>query len=476
MNKIGLLLLAVVLVPFALSANGGQESESTEPAKTGLVWWDHFKPLVSLHESIWAEYTKTTGIEVDYTQYNPAKLTEALQLAYRSNQSPDVFPNVMGVADSNLYHEGWYAPLTISQDNLPDVVRENLFEGYTIHNGKIYSFPLFSGLNHPASTWFNTDLVSAAGYSTDDIPVNYDGIRKLAKDIVESSGGEVYGIILPLKFFNRINTTIDDLAMAAGAPGPIDWATGEYMYDSDYYLQVFDFLTSFKEDGTIHPGSINFDMRQARERWAAGEAALLFDGSWNIGVVVGSFPAMIDLTGVSSLPTPDGGDEYLITRGPATGTFWISNQSDYSEEATDILMKLTTEEYYIKLAERMDQPPLDLSAVDKANVHDTYKKVISYFAEEMGYAPDPALRNRNISLVYSAMKDIHPNPAEILQGYYGDAVDNYENELRKYNDKVTRERMNAIEKVKAEGYDVSLDDWIFSNWTKGKSYTSEMYD
>jgi len=468
------LWLSASILLFSNGQKDGTAAKGDAPVK--IVWWDHYMPLAPLHEAIWDKYRGEDGKSVvEYTQYDPSKLSEAIQLAYRSGQSPDVFPNVMGVPDSKLYHEGWFQPLSLSEEELPPVLRNNLFEGFTKFDGKIYSFPLFSILNHPASTWFNADLVKQAGFDGKDIPTDYDRILRIARAVKDSTGGKAAGIILPLKFFGRMNTTIDDMAMAAGGTGPIDWKTGEYTYDSEYYFQVFDFLTSFKKDGTIHPGSIGFDMRQARERWAAGEAALLLDGSWNIGVIEQNFPEVSSTTGVSPVPGLSKNRIIGITRGPAMGTFWISSQSRQAALASQILKEFTSRSYYIKLAERMDQPPLDLDAVAEADVHGTYKKVVSFFGKEMRFSPDPTLRNVDISLVYAEMKDIHPNPAEILQGYYGEAVQDYKAELRKYNRAMTEERNRAIGKVAGEGMDISLDDWVFSNWIQGEDFNSSMY-
>ena len=73
------------------------------------------------------------------------------------------------------------------------------------------------------------------------------------------------------------------------------------------------------------------------------------------------------------------------------------------------------------------------------------------------------------------MKDIHPNPAEILQGYYAGAVKDWKSELIKYNSAITAERERAIEKLQAEGVDVSIEDWIFPNYKYGETFTTDKY-
>lgn len=439
-------------------------------AKT-LQWWDHFLPIAPLHQQIWDANEAKTGVKVQYTQYDPAKQNEALLLAFRSGQCPDVFSMTFaGNPEPSMYKDGWFSPLAITKDQLPPAIQKTLFEGYTMFDGKIYSFPTMNVLNHNVPLWYHKSMMTE-----NEIPSSFAEARDVAKKITQKSGGKVFGVVLPLSFTVRMNASIDDWMYACGGPGPIDWKTGNYMYDSKYMYEVFDFLTGLKDDGSVHPSSVNLDMRQARERWAAGEAAMLFDGSWNIGVVKNNFAAIIDDIGVAEPVRFDASKPYTIYRDPPKGTFYISSQSKAVKEATEILMQLTSADYYIKLAERMDQPPLDLSAVQLANVHPTYKKVIDIFGKTMAYRPNPLLRNLAVGDVYAEMRDVHPNPAEILQGYYAGAIKDWKKELVKYNDAMAKERNRAIKKVQDAGGKVSLDDWVFSNWEYGMNFTSDKY-
>lgn len=452
----------------------GGAHETAIPEEKSIDWWDHFLPIAPLHRQIWDAYTAETGIKVNYTQYDPAKQNEALLLAFRSKQCPDVFSMTFsGNPEPSMYKDGWFSPLAVTMNELPPHVRSTLFEGYTIFDGKVYSFPTMNNLNHNIPTWYFKDLVQNAGYV--EIPKTYDGIRKVAKEITAQSNGRVFGIILPLAFTNRMDDTIDDWAYANGGPGSIDWKTGKYQYASQYYFDVFEFLVGLKEDGSVHPSSVNIDMRQARERWAAQEAAILFDGSWNAGVLATNFPEVLDLIAVAEPVRKDASKPYMIYRNPPRGTFYISSQSDAVEEATDILLRLTTDEYYIALAERMDQPPLKLEAVEQADVHPTYIEVIDLFSKTMAYQPDPVLRNPAVAEVYATMKDIHPTPAEIIRGYYAGAVIDWKGELIKYNDAMTKERDLAIKKAQDAGFNVSIEDWIFPNWEYGMNFTTDKY-
>lgn len=427
-----------------------------------LMWWDIFQPLIPLHQKIWDSFAASGQAKVEYTAANPASFMQSLQLAFRSGELPDVLniPNATPAQIVSLQEAGWFAPLSDVSFDKPFQKAVDA-EGFTTFGGDLFSFPIFSPRWHFASVWYDNEVV------TDGSSLGtWDGVRTAAK---EATSGERYGLLLPLQFGPRMRDTLIDLAMAAGSPGTIDWATGEYAYASDHFVEALEFLLSFQKDGSLHPASSAVDARQGRARWAAGEAALFFDGPWNSGVLKGNFPDMLAKTGVSGIPTP-GGNTAIINRGPITGTFWVSSQSKNPELASKLLSELTTDDYYIGLAERMDQPPLDLSAVGRANVHPTYKQIVDEFTQTVFLAPDPLLRNPAIANVYSKMRDVTPGLGEIIQGAFAGAFDDPKPILQQLSDSMSRERERAINAARDEGAEVSVDDWVFADWTRGKDY------
>jgi multiple sugar transport system substrate-binding protein len=427
-----------------------------------------------MHQELWDSYAARTGNRVEYTQYDPARQSDALLLAFQASQCPDVFSFTLSSHPAILYKEGWFSPMTLTREQLPQHIRDSLFEGVTMFDGKVYSFPTMNNLNHNAASWYFKKPVADAGYAR--FPQTFAEFREMGKKITQQSGGNMYGLILPIAFTGRMFDTIKDWVNACGGDKDINWKTGEYQYASQAYFDVFEFLTGLKDDGSVHPVSVSLDMRAARERWAAGEAAVLFDGSWNVGVIAGgNFPGVLENMAVDEPVRKNAQAAYKIYRQPPGGVFYISGQSKSAAEATEILREFTSDEYYIKLAERMDQPPLKLSAVSQAKVHSTYIEVINIFGRTMAYEPDPLLRNPEVAEAYAEMRPVNPNPAEILQGYYSGAITDWRAELAKYNAAMTAERERAIQRAQARGAKVSVNDWIFPNWNYGMNFTTDNY-
>lgn len=467
LKKAGELGLSVSALGFLLN--------NTSLAQEAVVlrWWDQFGPLEELHRQIWNNHEDANpGEVVDYTRMNPADMGQALQLAFRSEQAPDVHSLAgLGVPASQLVQEGWFTPLSnFSIDN--PYLQEALYEGITVFDGNVYSFPIFSPRQHTTILWYNRDMVTAAGINPETDLITWEGVRDAANAL---TSGRTYGLLLPLQFTDRMQAHVTDLAEMAGAPGAIDWRSGEYAYGTQPFVDAIEFLLSFQEDGSLHPASSSLDARNGRARWAAGEAAMFFDGPWNSGAMNINFPEVIDLMDAVGIPAPTDNQTAYTYNSPTGGVFWISSQSKFPDVASAILQNFTLEEYYIGLAERMDQPPLDLSAVERANVHPTYSKVISHYIDNVRIAPDPVIRNPNVAHVQAAMRAVNPNLGEIVQGAFSGAIGNLQATLQQYADRMSAERDTAIQTVQARGLEVSIDDWIFPNWQPGVDFTADQY-
>lgn len=446
-------------------------------------WWDQFLPIEPLHRSIWDAYQAAhPNVRVEYTQYNPQEMGQALQLAFESGQMPDVHTLAgVGVPAARLVRQDWFQPLPQADAIATALPPGSLLEGFSVFGGQVYGLPLFSFRQYTSLNWFNRELVERAGGDPETGPTTWDQFRQTAAAITEAGGGQAFGWIQGIGFVDRLATHLNDLAQAAGAavssggvPGAatFDPTTGAYPFGTDPYVQALEFMASLNQDGTLFPGSSSLDARTARARWATGAAGMFLDGPWNVGVVQAEFGDFLDRVGVAPVPAPEGRTPPYIHNAPVGGEFWISSQSEHPEVAGEILQELTSREYYVGLAERMDQPPLDLSVVAEANVHPTYRRAVELFQEGVRLGPSPLVRNPAQAEVLAEMEQIRPSLGEIVQGVFSGDVEDPRAALQTFADQLTAERDRAIETVRAAGSEVSLDDWLFADWQPAEDYAA----
>lgn len=441
-----------------------------------LRWWDHFQPRADLHEKIFAEFQKSSGVAVEYTAYNPDKQGQALQLAFNSNQMPDVFTTAgLNIPPARLRKDDWFAPIELGESALSGIPEDAFLEGFTHYEGKLYSFPLVSFRQYSTLTWFNADLADKAGVDPERDLATWDGIRAAARRIQDAGGDGVSGWIAPLQFAPRMGEHVEDLAMAAGGVGSIDPRTGEYSYASDPYVHAIEFLQSLSKDGLLFPASSSLDARTARARWSTGVAGLFFDGPWNVGVVNDEFEGFLDKLGVASVPSAEAGRVPVLYRQPKSGEFWLSASSQIADKAAELLAAFATEDVMRRQAEQMDGMPVDIGLVDEADVHPTYQRAADLFRSQIRLAPSPIVRNLAVSDVIAEMKPVVPDLGQIVQGAMGGPVTDVRKALADYADKLTAERDRAMQKVKGQGVDVDPGDWTFDNWSPDEDYTRDSY-
>ncbi|WP_419999547.1 ABC transporter substrate-binding protein [Streptomyces boninensis] len=446
----------------------------------GLKWWDHFNPLQDLHKEVFAEFQKDTGIPVEYTPQQTGKMGQALQLARQSHQLPDVFTNAgLQLPPQALVKAGWFQPMELSEKALSRLPDDALVDGINVIDGKVYNFPLFHLRQYWAATWFNKELVEKAGLDPDSPPETYDEFRKAALAVRKKGGGDAYAWMLALGQPPRLREQIGFLAQAGGFEGHamdgVRYKTGEIAFHDDAYVHAIEFWLSLKKDKLLVPGTESFVDKDARARWAAGTAAFYFDGPWCAGVVSRDLKQFADKLGVGPMLVAEKGAPVTAYRPPSEGPFWISGESKKQKDASRLLEYFTRPEHYVKLAAKMDQPPLDLDAIDKADVHPTYKQVVALFQDAVFKAPAPAKKNPDVAKVQAEQKSPQPQLGEVVQGLFSGDLTSVRGELKKLSDRNAKDREQAMAKAKKKGAKVDVDSWAFPNWEPRKDYTADMY-
>ncbi|ANY07714.1 ABC transporter substrate-binding protein [Pseudonocardia sp. HH130630-07] len=473
LGTLGALVGTAVVAGCGGSAPAPEDGPAPPLGSGGLRWWDQFEPLEDLQRSTFEAFTRADGTSVEYTTYNPNDLAQALQLAYGSNQLPDVFsPGSLGSPVALLRDQGWFSPLGADSEaavrtRFPAGV---LAEGVHAFGGELYTFPLFSPRQYDALLWYDRDTVARAGLDPDDPPASWEQTRAAAR-AVKDSGGE--GLTLPLQFADRLSEFVLELAQTAGFPGcrageleGIDLRTGEYRYHDDAFVAAIDYLHSFKRDRLLFAASTGLDARSARVRWAAGGSAYLIDGCYNVGVLTRSFPEVLDRISVAPIPTPDGRPA-VLTRPPLGGTFWVSGQSGRPGTAAALLERTLSPEYQRGLATAMDQPPVDTAATAGSDAHPLYKRCVEMFEQQVFVGPVVQARNPRISQVEARMRPVEPNLGAIVQGVLSDQIPDARRALAALSDGLAAERDAAIAEI---GGGVGPADWAFPDWRRGEDY------
>ena len=458
---------ALAATTFLAACGGGGSGGG--PSGAGLRWWDHYSALQNFHKD-WAErQSQALGVSVDYTYNDVTRAIEALQLANQSKQLPDVYTNILNIPLAALVREGWVHELVLSDEARSRLPEGALTEGITNIDGKVYGLPLFAFRQYAAATWFNRDIIAAAGLDPANPPTSYDAFRDACRRIAANGTAPM---MLALGGKARMREQIDDMACAGGFPGFEGrvFATGEYQYHHDAYVNAIEFWKELNDSGYIIPGAINFTVANARTRWAAGAAGFFPDGPWCAGGVKAVTPDFVPTMEVGPILTPEPGAQPVVYRGAPASQIFVAGNTRDPERASALVSSFTTPEYQTGLAAGMDQPPMDLEVVAAADVIEPYRRVVRFFEEQVKRMPEAVVRNPAVAAVEALQKPISPELGDIVQGYLGGNIPDLRAALRQLSDATTQDRERALQQAVSEGAQVSLDDWAFSDWQPGVDY------
>lgn len=165
--------------------------------------------------------------------------------------------------------------------------------------------------------------------------------------------------------------------------------------------------------------------------------------------------------------TPEG-EDLVLARG-ARGSDWLVNGN--AELASQVVETFTRPEYQAGLAEGMDAPPINLDVVADADVIEPYAWLASDFAQRIFRAPQPQVRNIEVSHALALMEPVAPHVGDIVQGYLGGDVTDLRAALVELSDAFSAARDAAIERAVADGASVTHADWEFPDWVRGEDYT-----
>lgn len=445
-------------------------------AERSLRWWDHFTPLQELQEQTFAAAAQQDRITVEHTVHQTAKLGQALQLARQSGQLPDVHSNVgLELPLRQLIADGWYQPLQLPAEVEAALPAEAKVEGVTAFDGELYSFPIFNFRQYWAATWYNAELYAQAGFDPAVPPKTYDEFREASRRI-KALGTPANGWINNLGAPGRIAEQVNYLAQAAGFPGAAGgtrFVDGEIAIDDDVYVSVIEFWLSLKRDGLLVEGQ--FDDNTARTRFAAGQAGFFFDGPWCVGSIKADGERFLDQLAVGPMLVPEAGMEPTAYRGSAGGAFFVSGASTRPELASLVVARMTTPEYVAGLAAYQDQPPSDLTALDRAEVHPAYRTAIDLMGAGTFLQPQAVVRDPEVAEVTASIPATKPDLGAIVQGVFSGQITDIRGALREYAGKLRAAREKAFVDAKSAGSELDESVFAFPNWKPRVDYTADLY-
>jgi multiple sugar transport system substrate-binding protein len=428
---------------------------------------------------------KHPNIKIEYTQLTIDQYKNTILTAVASNDVPDLFPVPVGITLAAVVGDGWFQPLDryIDKQFTKTFVDGTFIDGTTMVGGKIYSLP--ENMSLPSTVLFyNKKLFKAAGLDPNKPPKTYSQFREYAKKITQAGKGQFYGVIEGGKQVNRWNNLIRDWS-ALGGSGlvsnsisitPASLLTGKANYDTKGVLDVFNLYQKLAKDKSIHPSTMSLSAPEARALFGQGQAGFIVQGCWCITPWHKDNPDL--QLGVAPPPLPDGGRKGSVALGTPNAWVGLSAKSKYPKEAVELLKALYSAKaggYQAKIVGSGSCFSAVKGVNDKFLKDPQLMMYYKVYAQYGRFAPNPIIRNPQISKVYEEIKEVHPNLAELMQGTIVSSIKEPEKELKDYSRKSQAELARAVAAAQAKGAKVKISDFSFSSWDPMKDFTAKDY-
>lgn len=300
--------------PPAGGNEGGGDSDFSGRTLSVGIWGGNDQETAAINQlksNFESMYGCTVELKV-YTDYNTQ-----IQADFIGKTAPDVFYvngpmfpfystlGVMDALDPAEYDLGQFYP--------------NLVAAFTDADGNVLCVPKDVST---LATYYNIDLLEAAGYTADDIPDSYDGYKAFLTDL-QAKLDEVYG-----KNQVAAMTYNQDLArnlyiLQDGNDGLID-ADGKATLTSAGVVSNAEFILDMVNAGVWKTPS-DLGLGWNGEAFGTGKVAIMEEGNWVYGTLRTDYS---DINfGVKEMPTYNG-TQYSMSYTVGYGIYSLSKNKD----------------------------------------------------------------------------------------------------------------------------------------------------
>ncbi|MBT3272477.1 MAG: extracellular solute-binding protein [Spirochaetales bacterium] len=467
---------------------GAEQVDSKEPVT--IRWWDWHDSMAEYAKATFEEFEKRNpGIKVEYTLNDMSQHNQAVTLAVRSGDVPEIMGKPTNMLFGQAVESGWFQPLNAYVEDLwpggfetwkARYPQAAFMEGLNMVDGEVYAAPKMFPAGFGAVLYYNKTLFREAGLDPEKPPTTWSEIREAAKKITEAGKGQYYGFIEGGKQLNRWQSTAEAFAAVHGGIqlSGLDYRTGKFAYDNGAFEDAIEFFKSIDDDGSFYPGYLSINAREARALYGLGKAGFLIQGDWCIGVWRRDNP---DLDfGVILPPPPDQKSSGAIYATPMAQAveFMLSADCKYPTEGMELFLYRTSDEWYEGWVKGgFGYAPFPVLNTEENLPYAQLYDVFVGSAEQRRLAPVPELVNaQGVGAVWAEFKTPSPGIREIFQGYMTGQVTDLRGQLADLTEKLDSEMDRAIVAARGKGTDVSRQDFVFPNWEIGKDYTTADYD
>ena len=351
-------LIFVLSLVFLMSISYGKETVK-------ITIWHYLNDRDKLLKTLAAQYTIKTGVRVEFQLYSGDQMGAKIRAAAQARTLPDAWTGVGLKGDlSRLAQAGNILNLTpyikdwVSRfpENIVAQVTFTKDDGYNVEPGT-YGIPL--DVNN-MQFLYNKDLFKKAGLDPNKPPKTWKEFIEYGKKLKEAG-------ILPFAtgFGTWAGLTmIQPYEFAYLGEEKLNAARlGKITFKEAGYERVLNLLVEMRDAGMFAPGTATMDLPTAEQMFANGQVAMIFDGSWAIGVFKMMNPNFKNYF-VFFPPKDERAPYQALIPGGIGAYFVVNKDSKYIKETIEFLKWLTDVPQQAKYAKESFNLPANKNTID----------------------------------------------------------------------------------------------------------------
>lgn len=329
-------VLAAILACGLVLGTMGMAWAGSSPAELTLI--HYLTDRHDLLEEMATEYERQTGVRVTVELYSdPGVERQKYVAAAQSGNAPDVVVSWTGIGEemAKLIQAGYVANLTKEIAPWQDRFLPSLIEAVSFLPGNqsgvtpgVYLVPLDT---NNMQMFYNTDLFARAGLGS--FPATWQEFVEAGKKL-RAAGIEPFATgfgtwgqsaLFDVYKFHRL-----------GAAGVEAMYRGQIPYTAPESTEVFQLFEQMRHEGILARGAASMDFPTAERLFAFGQVAILFDGSWAMGV----FKYINDgfrSYGVAMPPRLEQAEHPLVIPGGVGALFGVTSVVSKGQEFTGFI-------------------------------------------------------------------------------------------------------------------------------------------
>lgn len=305
------------------SSNDTSGSSKDDKSISLAVWGSSPAETEGLEKTV-ESFEKESGIDVkiEVIQDN---FQDALTARFAAKNAPDVF-----------YLESFSAPKFIKSGVVaelkdvenPDDFYQPLLDSFKDEEGKLYAVPKdYSTLG----MYVNTDLLTKAGYTMEDVPKDWDGLMAFAKELQGKLAKDQAAMIFDATLARNMSSLIASGLTPVNDKNRADFTSSPEALD---YLQS---LVDGKKAGYLKNPSIDLGMDSAGAAFGTNKAVIMIEGNWVLSALRQNYPDV--KYEVVEAPTINGKNQTMTF----TVGYAMAKATDKKEAATEFVNYMTGE-------------------------------------------------------------------------------------------------------------------------------------